>query len=132
MSNPVLCLHLIIYQFFNEVKLKCLSYLLSAENTCKFNNNKLFKKFKEKLPDSMSYYMYTCIGSWENGNCYPPYQDVAYTSSHRSHQKLGSGKGVQEEAISKRLGSDSQRLSFQGLWKKSCCFYWWSYINSYS
>ena len=59
MSNPVLCLHLIIYQFFNEVKLKCLSYLLSAENTCTFNNNKLFKKFKEKL--ALTPWAITCI-----------------------------------------------------------------------
>ena len=36
------------YQF-TEVILKCLSCLVSAENTCTFNNNKLFKKFKEKL-----------------------------------------------------------------------------------
>ena len=49
MSNPVLCLHLIIYQLFTEVMLKCLSCFVSAENTCTFNNNKLFKKFKQKL-----------------------------------------------------------------------------------
>ena len=36
------------YQF-TEVILKCLSCLVSAENTCTFNNNKLFEKFKEKL-----------------------------------------------------------------------------------
>ena len=36
------------YQF-TEVILKCLSCLVSAENTCTFNNNKLFKKIKEKL-----------------------------------------------------------------------------------
>ena len=36
------------YQF-TEVILKCFSCLVSAENTCTFNNNKLFKKFKEKL-----------------------------------------------------------------------------------
>ena len=43
-----------------------------------------------------------------------------------------NGKGVQEEAISKGVGSDSQGLFFQGLWNKNYCFYWWSYINSYS
>ena len=35
------------YQF-TEVIFKCLSCLVSAENTCTFNNNELFKKFKEK------------------------------------------------------------------------------------
>ena len=49
MSNPVLYLHLIIYRLFTEVMLKYLSCLVSAENTCTFNNNKLFKKFKQKL-----------------------------------------------------------------------------------
>ena len=48
-EHPVLCLRLIIYQLFTEVMLKCLSCLVSAENTCTFNNNKLFEKFKEKL-----------------------------------------------------------------------------------
>ena len=36
------------YQFTEGI-LKCLSCLVSAENTCTFNNNELFKKFKEKL-----------------------------------------------------------------------------------
>ena len=84
------------YQF-TEVTFKCLSCLVSAENTCTFNNDELFKKFKEKTcSDSRSHYMYTCIGSWENGNCYPPYQDVVYTSPHRGHQKFqreGAPKG---------------------------------------
>ena len=32
--------------------------------------------------------MYTCIGLWENGNSYPPYQDAVYTSPHGGHQKF--------------------------------------------
>ena len=39
---------------------------------------------------------------------------------------------VQEETISKGVGSGSQGLFFQGLWNKNDCFYWWCYINSYS
>ena len=46
--------------------------------------------------------------------------------------KNSNGKGVQEKAISKGVGSDSQGLFFQGLWNKNYCFYWWFYINSYS
>ena len=46
--------------------------------------------------------------------------------------KNSNGKGVQEKAISKGVGSDSQVLFFQGLWNKNYCFYWWFYINSYS
>ena len=38
-----------VHYQFTEVILKCLSCLVSAENTCTFNNNKLFKKFKQKL-----------------------------------------------------------------------------------
>ena len=45
-----------------------------------------------------------------------------------------SGKGFQEEAISKGVGSDSQGLFSRDFeWNRNYCFYWWSYIiNSYS
>ena len=63
---------------------------MSTENTFTFNNNKLFKKFKEKLAVTPG--AITCIpaylGSWENGNCNPPYQDAVYTSPNGGHQKF--------------------------------------------
>ena len=52
--------------------------------------------------------MYTCIGSRENGNCYPPNQNVVYILPPTEGIRNSNGKGVQEEAISKGVGSDSQ------------------------
>ena len=74
--------------------------------------------------------MYTCIGSWENGSRYPPYQDAVYTSPHRGHQKFqweGGPRGGNFQGGGVRFS----RSFFQGLWNKNNCFYWWSYINSY-
>ena len=51
------------YQFTDrEVILKCFSCLVSAEKTCTFNNNKLFKKFKEKFAVTPG--AITCIPAW--------------------------------------------------------------------
>ena len=82
-----------VHYQFTEVILKCLSCLVSEESTCSaFNNNKLFKKFKEKLAVTPGAITFTpasiSIGSCENGNCYPPYQDAVYTSPHGGHQKF--------------------------------------------
>ena len=62
--------------------LKCLSCLVSAEN----NNNKHYclKSLRKNLQWLQVLYrhVYACIGSWENGNRYPPRQDAVYTSPH--------------------------------------------------
>ena len=83
---------------------------------CTFNNNKLFKKFKEKLAVTPG--AITCIlaylGSWENGNCYPAYQGAVYTPPTEGVRN-SNGKGVQEAAVSKGVGSDFQGFFFQGL-----------------
>ena len=47
---------------------------------------KSLKKNVQRLQEP--YYMHTCIGSWENGNCYPPHQDAVYASPHGGHQKF--------------------------------------------
>ena len=66
--------------------------------------------------------MYTCIGSWENGNC--PYQDVVYTPPPPPPAMEGvrnsKGKGVQEEAISKGVGWEV--FFFQGHLKQELLF----------
>ena len=104
------------YQF-TEVILKCLSCLVSAENTCTFNNNKLFKKFKEKLavtPGAILHaYLHRFMRKWKltvilhtrMRFILPPMEGI----------RNSNGKGVQEEAISKGVGSNSQGLFFQGL-----------------
>ena len=78
--------------------LKCLSCLVSAENTCTFNNNKL----------AVTLGAITCIPAFIHTRMWfilPPTEGI----------RNSSGKRVQEEAISKGVGSDSQGLSFQGL-----------------
>ena len=83
-NKPVLC-----YQF-TEVILKCFSWLVSAENTCTFNNNKLFKTFKEKLAVTPG--AITCIPAlrfMRKWKLLPSmYQDAVYTSPHGGHQKF--------------------------------------------
>ena len=60
MNKPVSTVFTFDHYKFTEVILEC----LSAENTCTFNNNKLFKKFKEKLAVTPgAVILYTCIGS---------------------------------------------------------------------
>ena len=115
MSNPVLSFHLIIYQLFTEVMLKCLSCLVSAENTCTFNNNKLFKKFKEKLAVTPG--AITCIPALvhEKMEIVTLHTRMWFILPPTEGIRNSSGKGVQEEAISKGVGSDSQGLSFPGL-----------------
>ena len=95
--------------------LKCLSCLVSAENTCTCNSNKLFKKFKQKLAVTPG--AITCIPALVH-------EKMAIVTLHTRMRFIlpptegirnSNGKGVQEEAISKGVGSDSQGLSFQEL-----------------
>ena len=115
MSNPVLCLHLIIYRLFTEVKLKCLSCLVSAENTCTFNNNKLFKKFKQKLAVTPGDITSIPALVHEKMEIVTLHTRMWFILPPTEGIRNSSGKGVQEEAISKGVGSDSQGLSFQEL-----------------
>ena len=105
------------YQF-TEVILICFSCLVSAENTCTFNNNKLFKKFKEKLavtPGAITVYLHTVHEKMEVVTLLnrmrfilPPTEGI----------RNSNGKGVnsrEDNQFSKEVGSDSQGLFFQGL-----------------
>ena len=65
--------------------------LVSAEKTCAFNNNKLFKRFKEKLAVTPG--AITCIPAlvhekMEIVTLHTRMFIVVYTSSHRRHQKF--------------------------------------------
>ena len=65
--------------------------LVSAEKTCAFNNNKLFKRFKEKLAVTPG--AITCIPAlvhekMEIVTLRTRMFIVVYTSSHRRHQKF--------------------------------------------
>ena len=65
--------------------------------------------------------MYTCIGSLENGSCYPPYQDVVYTSPHGGHQKFqreGGPKGGNFQGGGVRFS----RFFFPGTLKQELLF----------
>ena len=98
------------------VILKCLLCLVSAENICTFNNNELFKKFKEKpavTPGAI-----TCIPA----EIHEKIETVTlktrmgrFILSPKEGIRDTNGKGVQEEVVSKGLGSDSQGQIFQGL-----------------
>ena len=122
MSNPVLSFHLIIYQLFTEVMLKCLSCLVSAENTCTFNNNKLFKKFKEKLAVTPG--AITCIPAQvhEKMETVTLHTRMRFILPPTEGIRNSNGKGVQEKAISKWVGSDSQGLFFSGTLKQELLF----------
>ena len=77
--------------------------------------------------------MYTCIGSWENWNCYPPHQDAVYTSPHGGHQKFQWKGGPRGGNFQGSGVWDSQGLFSRDFkWNKNYCFHWWSYINRYS
>ena len=103
---------------------------MSAENTCTFDNNKLFKKFKEKLavtPGSILHaYLHRFMRKWKLlsstpgcGLYFPPWRASEIPVGRGSKRRQFSSKGV---------GTDCQGLFFQGLWNKNYCFYCWSYI----
>ena len=88
--------------------------LVSAEKTCAFNNNKLFKRFKEKLAVIGAI---TCIPALvhEKMEIVTLHTRMFFILPPTEGIRNSNGQGVQEEAISKAVGSDSQGLSFQGL-----------------
>ena len=95
------------YQFTDrEVILKCFSCLVSAEKTCTFNNNKLFKKFKEKFAVTPG--AITCIPAWvhEKMETVTLHTRMWFILPPTEGIRNSSGKGVQEKAISKGVGSD--------------------------
>ena len=69
MNKPVSSVFTFDHYKFTEVILECLSCLVSAENTCTFNNNKLFKKFKEKimqwLQQLLHVYLHRFMRKWK-------------------------------------------------------------------
>ena len=69
MNKPVSTVFTFDHYKFTEVILECLSCLVSAENTCTFNNNKLFKKFKEKimqwLQQLLHVYLHRFMRKWK-------------------------------------------------------------------
>ena len=89
--------------------------LVSAEKTCAFNNKKLFKRFKEKLAVTPG--AITCIPALvhEKMEIVTLHTRMLFILPPTEGIRNSNGKGVQEEAISKAVGSDSQGLSFQGL-----------------
>ena len=88
---------------------------MSAENTCTFNKNKLFKKFKEKLAVTPGAIM--CIPAYvhEKMETVTLHTRMRIILPPREGIRNSSGKGVQEKAISKGVRSDSQGLFFPGL-----------------
>ena len=88
---------------------------MSAENTCTFNNNKLFKKFKEKL--AVTPVAITCIPVYVHEKMEPVtlHTRMRVILPPAEGIRNSSGKGVQGKAISKGVRSDSQGLFFQGL-----------------
>ena len=96
--------------------------LVSAEKTCAFNNNKLFKRFKEKLAVTPG--AITCIPALvhEKMEIVTLHTRMLFILPPTEGIRNSNGKGVQEEAISKAVGSDSQGLSFQGLETKIIVF----------
>ena len=56
------------------------------------------------LQDWRSYYMYTCIGSWENGNCYPPYQDAVLYVPLRRASEIPMGRGSKRRQFPRGWG----------------------------
>ena len=109
MCKPVLYLHLIIYRF-----IKIPLCLVSAEN----NNNKHYclKSLRKNLLWLQELlHVHTCIGSWENGNCYPPQQDVVYTctSPHGWHQKF-QGEGGPRGGNFQGAGATFLEVFFSG------------------
>ena len=129
MNKPVLCLHLIntnsLRLFYNAFYVQCQQKNNNNNNkfiqyyhfvqvlpikikTFTFNNKKLFKKFKEKLAVTPG--AITCIPAQVHEKMetvtlharmwfmLPPTEDI----------RKSNGKGVQEEAISMGVGSDSQ------------------------
>ena len=89
--------------------------LVSAEKTCAFNNNKLFKRFKEKLAVTPG--AITCIPAQvhEKMETVTLHTRMRFILPPIEGIRNSNGKGVQEEVISKGVGSDSQGLFFQGL-----------------
>ena len=70
---------------------------MSAENTCTFNNNKLFKKCKEKLAVTPGAITCTPAEVHEKMETVTFHaKDVVYTSPYRRHQKFQGEGGSRE------------------------------------
>ena len=89
---------------------------MSAENTCTFNKNTLFKKFKEKLavtPGAILHaYLHRFMRKWKLLSSTPGCGLL--TSSHGGHQKC-QWEGGPRGGNFQGGGTDSQGLFFQGL-----------------
>ena len=65
--------------------------------------------------------MYTCMGSCENGSCYPPYQDAGYTSPHGGRHKF-QWEGGPREGSFQGGGVRISRSFFPGTLKQELLF----------
>ena len=91
---------------------------MTAENTCAFNNNKLFKKFEEKLAVTVQELLHVYLHRlMRKQNLLLPRQDVVYTSPHGGHQKF-QGEGSLREGNFQGGGVRFSRAFFPGTLKQ--------------
>ena len=113
-----------VHYQFTEVILKCLSCLVSAENTCTFNNNKLFKKFKEKravtpgLEELLHVYLHRFMRKWK---LLPSTPGCGLYFPHGGYQKLQSEGGPRGGNF-QGVGVKFSRSFFPGTLKQELLF----------
>ena len=122
------------YQFTEVINFQ-MAFMFSVSrkymyiNLTIINCLKSLRKNLQWLQELLHVYLHRFMRKWK---LLPSIPGCSFVRPPKEGIRNSNGKGVQEEAISKGVGTDSQGLFFQGLWNKNYCFYWWSYINSYS